>query len=293
MEHPTVPPINHVSPPATIRLVACDVDGTLANSEGEISPYTCQVLRALHDYGVHIALVTGLNPWVARRHMAAIGPWMLAISLNGTFIFADGAVIDQHLVAPDVARHAAKLMIEEGYTPLVFGTDYVTRYLPTSEESMREVTRLIAERPYQPYTRVTQFDELFAVAPAQLSVCESLARAERLYPLLVQSLGTQAYVVLQPGPRSWVEVNHPRAHKHEALLRLAQRLGITDREILYFGDSLNDLPVFECLPYTVAMANARPEVKARAWRHAPSNAEDGVARFLTRFFALDGAPSAT
>ena len=279
---------NHDPSPESIRLVACDVDGTLANPAGEISPYTRQVLCTLHSHGIEVALVTGLNPWVVRRYITAIGPWMLAISLNGTFALRDDTITDRLLLDIDVARQATEVIVREGYVPLVFGEDLITRYLPASEEGMQEVRRLMEERPYQPYQQVDQGTELFSVLPAQVSVCETLERAERLYPLLAHTLGTKAYVVLQPGPRSWVEVNHPRAHKHEALLHLAHHLGIDAQGVLYFGDNLNDLPVFERLPYTVAMANARPEVKARAWRHAPSNAEDGVARFLAHFFALEG-----
>jgi hydroxymethylpyrimidine pyrophosphatase-like HAD family hydrolase len=57
-------------------------------------------------------------------------------------------------------------------------------------------------------------------------------------------------------------------------------------EILYFGDSLNDLPVFELVPHTIAMANALPEVKARAWGLTASNNDDGVARSLSDLLGI-------
>ena len=72
-----------------------------------------------------------------------------------------------------------------------------------------------------------------------------------------------------------------------ALLALASRLGVAPDEIVYFGDSLNDLVVFRALWYCVAVDNARPEVKALAWRIAPSNNENGVARMLAELFGLD------
>ncbi len=67
---------------------------------------------------------------------------------------------------------------------------------------------------------------------------------------------------------------------------MARKLGISPDEVLYFGDSLNDLPVFRAFRHTVAVENARPEVKALAWRTTASNADDGVARFLATWFDL-------
>lgn len=269
-----------------IQLVATDIDGTLADPSSQITDRTQRVLHALHARGVEIALVTGLNPWVARRYVDAIAPWVRAVCLNGIFTLEEGEPVLGRVIDPEVAHRAAALIHELGYAPLVFGEDLVSRYVPAGPESTIEVAKLIAERPFQPYIEVSTIDKLFGVTPAQVSVCDDGDRATRLYPKLIEALGDQAYVVLQPGHRSWVEVSHPEARKDLGLLALASELGIASEEILYFGDSLNDLPVFQRLSYTVAMANARPEIKALAWRTTASNAEDGVARFLADHFGL-------
>ena len=149
---------------------------------------------------------------------------------------------------------------------------------------MHEVAKLITERDYQPFEAVDALDALFDEVPAQVSVCEPAERAARLQPDLAAAFGERAYVVYQPGPRAWLEVNHPDARKDIALLHFAQRRGISPERIVYFGDSLNDLPVFRALPHAVAMGNARPEVKELAWRIAPSNEENGVAKLLLDLF---------
>jgi hydroxymethylpyrimidine pyrophosphatase-like HAD family hydrolase len=104
----------------------------------------------------------------------------------------------------------------------------------------------------------------------------------------MKALGNRASVVLQPQPshQAWVEVYHPEVRKAVALLALAARLGIAPEEIIYFGDSLNDLEVMRAVGYPVAMGNALPEVKAVAWRVAPSNNEEGVARVLAELFGI-------
>jgi hypothetical protein len=149
---------------------------------------------------------------------------------------------------------------------------------------MHEVSKLFAERDYQPFEPVEALDALFDEAPAQVSICETGERAAQLEPALTATFDERAYVVYQPGPRAWLEVNHPDARKDVALLHFAQRHDISPERIVYFGDSLNDLPVFRALPHAVAMGNARPEVKELAWRIAPSNEENGVAKLLVDLF---------
>ncbi|MBN1249494.1 MAG: HAD family phosphatase [Anaerolineae bacterium] len=270
----------------TIRLVATDIDGTLADPTSQITGRTLCVLHALHAQDIEIALVTGLNPWVARRYADAIAPWARAVCLNGIFTLNHSRPVPGMYIDPQIARTTATLMRELGYTPLVFGDDLISRYLPGDPESVVEIGKLVVERPFQPYSGVGTLDELFSVPPAQVSICDRGDRAARLYPILDEALGDDAYIVLQPGQRGWVEVSHPEARKDLGLLALAGKLGIAPDEILYFGDSLNDLPVFERLPYSVAMANARPEIRGLAWRITASNAEDGVARFLADHFGL-------
>jgi len=117
-------------------------------------------------------------------------------------------------------------------------------------------------------------------------VCDNDARVAALQPSLAAAFSDRAYVVHAPGRRAWVEVNHPEARKDVALLALAARLGVALDEIVYFGDSLNDLVVFRALRHCVAVDNARAQVKEMAWRIALSNNDDGVARMLMELFWL-------
>jgi Cof subfamily protein (haloacid dehalogenase superfamily) len=270
-----------------IRLVATDIDGSLANDAREIPPYSRRVLQTLVARAIPVAVVTGLNPWPARRYVEQIDSRVIAIIQNGVFVMEQGQCSERRMVDPQVARESVALILECGYVPLVYGTDDVTRYLPMTE-GMEVATRLIASRPYQPYQVVEAPEALLAVPVVQVSVCDTEQRVRALYPLLMKALGNRASVVLQPQPshQAWVEVYHPEVRKAVALLALAARLGIAPEEIIYFGDSLNDLEVMRAVGYPVAMGNALPEVKAVAWRVAPSNNEEGVARVLAELFGI-------
>ena len=274
----------------TFTLIATDIDGTLANSHGGLSLYTVQVLRDLLARGLKVVLVTGLNPWPARRYVEQIGGGIRAISLNGIFLLEDELVHEGEFLAPELVRQAAEIGADAGYVPQVYGADLVVRYLPAPAGNAL-MQRLVAERPFQPYEAVSSLEKLLAVRPAQVAFHETEPRAEWLYERLLAEMGTRAYVVFQPGERSWVEVNHAEARKDVALFALADRLGVAQEELLYFGDNLNDLPVFEAAPYCVAMGNAQPEIRALAWKTTDTNDADGVARFLNKLFDLGGVKS--
>jgi len=269
-----------------LKLIATDIDGTLTNDQRDITPVTLHALQTLRRRGVPVVLVTGLNPWPVRRYVEQIGHGIRVISLNGIFLLEDDVIQPGRFIAQDVAREAVDVMLAHGFAPMVFGEDAVTRYLPVPGGTA-EIEKVIAERPYQPYRAVDSVEALFATRVAEAFVCETPERGAIIHPLLEAAVGDRAYIVYQPQVRTWVEVNHPEARKDTALLALAARLGVAPDEIVYFGDSFNDLPVFRAVPHCVAMGNARPEVKALAWRVAPPNTEDGVAHVLMDLFAID------
>ena len=275
------------------RLIASDIDGTLVAADRILSPGTLNTLRHLPELGVAFAFVTGLNPWVTERFVSALGPWSRGICLNGVFTLEGGRRVAGQVIDPEVAREAVSLSLDLGYVPLVYGEDHVSRYLAHQPDGanhgggMVKIRHLIVERPYQPYVGVESFEALFTVPPAQVAICETPERGAALFPVLDRALGERAYVVLQPGETTWVEIAHPEARKDRGLMAMAHRLGLSAEQVLYFGDNLNDLPVFEAFPYTVAVANARPEISKLAWRTTTSNVEDGVARFIAEWFDLD------
>lgn len=270
-----------------IRLVASDIDGTLTNEQRELTPYTVQILQALLKRDIPVVLVSGRNPWATQPYLQQIGEPARAICQNGIFLLENGEIHAGNFITTELARQAVALLLGHDCVPLVYGEDRITRYLPTPT-GMTEVAKLLSERTQQPYAQVNSTEELFEVHPAQISVCETPERGAELYPHLEQAFGDQAYIIYQPGKRTWVEVNHLQARKDNALLSLARRLDISADEILYFGDNLNDRVVFEKVPHSVAMSNARREIKDLAWREAASNTEDGVARFLAAHFGILG-----
>jgi len=76
---------------------------------------------------------------------------------------------------------------------------------------------------------------------------------------------------------------HPLGDKAHALKELEDIMEVETKDVTVFGDSLNDIGMFEYAGKSVAVKNALEEVKKRADLILPhTNDEDAVARYLER-----------
>jgi Cof subfamily protein (haloacid dehalogenase superfamily) len=85
---------------------------------------------------------------------------------------------------------------------------------------------------------------------------------------------------------NYLEFVHPQVSKGAALTRLAAELAIPIEETVAVGDSYNDIEMIEAAGLGVAVANARPELKALAGVVLERSSGDGAIEELAdRFFS--------
>ena len=80
----------------------------------------------------------------------------------------------------------------------------------------------------------------------------------------------------------WIAINSKETNKFKALEKLCSSLNINLNQVIYFGDSTNDLPIINKVGLGIAMGNAIQEVKEQAKDITLSNDEDGIASFLEK-----------
>ena len=68
------------------KVVVSDLDGTLLNSDQEVSELSKKVIRKLHDRGIKFYIATGRAYPDAKRIMESIGIKIPLISANGGVI---------------------------------------------------------------------------------------------------------------------------------------------------------------------------------------------------------------
>ena len=81
-----------------------------------------------------------------------------------------------------------------------------------------------------------------------------------------------------------MDVHHRMASKGSAVQNLKKDLGASN--VICFGDSDNDMSMFELADECYAPSNAKPAIKAAASAIIGHHDEDGIARFLRERFSL-------
>lgn len=85
---------------------------------------------------------------------------------------------------------------------------------------------------------------------------------------------------------SWLIVLSKEANKLSAINVLCQHLGESIENVIYYGDSLNDLCVFESNINSIAVSNSTDEIKKLAKKLIGSNIENSVTTDILNTFEI-------
>jgi hydroxymethylpyrimidine pyrophosphatase-like HAD family hydrolase len=288
------------------RLIAIDLDGTLLNSDGRVSPRNIAALRLAENSGAEIVISTGRRHCYAMRVLRdlPLRPDSAVVSSNGTVI----RTIDSQLL------HRSHLPLNTARWLCNHLTDYRNALMltfdkvgPTGEDTRGALVCeqlddlhisigrwMRANEPYIAQVANIQ-DALHADAPIQMMLAGPIARmAQAEARLLEHPLITPVGELESPGAAitlhrtiypekdlSIVDILPAGSSKATALAHLAHLRGIAAEDIVAIGDNWNDVPMLRLAGQAVLMSNAPADLKAVAhesgWHLGPTNDDDGVA----------------
>jgi hydroxymethylpyrimidine pyrophosphatase-like HAD family hydrolase len=100
----------------------------------------------------------------------------------------------------------------------------------------------------------------------------------------IENFGDQANII-NTDSNQFTQIMRLNVSKENAISILSDKLGISLKKIMVFGDDFNDLGLFKICGYPVAMGNAIRELKDLAMEVTDTNDHDGVSKALeARFF---------
>ena len=270
-----------------IRIIALDLDGTLLNSDKELTERNYRALEEAARRGIEIVPTTGrfynAMPQVIRdlpfvRYAITVNgaqavdthtgevlyraeiPWQRAVDLMAYF--------DTLPVAYDCFLDNDAFMTADLQNRIAEYTDH-PQYQKLVRELRRPVPELkafVAERQ-----RDVQKTQIFTMD------MELRARMLRELPEMFEDVVTSSALLHN------VEINDRRGNKGDALLALAAHLGCTAEQIMACGDGLNDLSMIEAAGLGVAMGNAEEALKACADYITDDCDHAGVAAAIEKF----------
>ncbi len=269
-----------------MRMVACDLDGTIVRPDGSVSARTVAALAACQHAGVRVVFVTGRPPrWMAPV-AEATGNRGVAVCANGAVVYdlAAQRVLGTRALTPNAVRevgHALRLAVPGG----AFAVETLTGFGREPGYRLRRD---------MPGMRVAPLEELLADDPVVVKVLYRLeaGNADDMLAAARRALAGLAEPVHSDTGGCLLEISALGVSKASTLAGIAAADGIGAPDVVAFGDMPNDVPMLQWAGVGYAVADGHPEALRAADRTAPPCAEDGVAQVLERLIASSAAASA-
>lgn len=286
-----------------IKLIVMDMDGTLLNAQGVISQGNRKALIAAQERGIHLGIASGRHPdglahFAKELQMERHGGYL--IGANGALLvhYPDMTKLFHHTIEPALIRelfafglaHNIEVMAVHDHT--IF--DAIPNELMPLKRAHIERHGLSPDIPpaaglfsfvqdhskNYPDIRFTHlYDDAFGSAN---KVC--FAQEPHIMDTIIEPLHAKfgdRMTIMRTSTR-WTELSLLGIDKGSALHEVQGLLGLSEDQVMAFGDGENDIPLFDACTYGIAMGNAMPKLKEKAWAVTASNNDDGIAQALVQ-----------
>ena len=242
------------------RIIACDLDETLLNSEHQVSQEDIETIKKLASEGVRFVLASGRGFNSMFELMKQLDLYEqegeYTISFNGAVITENKNNRLLHFDGLDYEKAAAlyRFGVEKGLCVHLYTLDdvYIYNYIPEERKYVEGRMPIIEyfrkdieEFRDTPITKVLYMDP----------------DMEKLKKLEPEMAGMLEGIQLSYSSNRYMEFNHEGVSKGLGLKQLARILNVDISETMAVGDHLNDLSMIREAGLGVAVNNAVAEVK--------------------------------
>ena len=252
-----------------IKLLALDIDDTIAQPDGTIRRSTIAAIQQAHEHGITIALVSARPPQGIHAVAQLIQAPVYRIAYLGAVIQLPDQTeilrlsIDLPL-ASDIARFADAHRI--ALTLSIADREYQTQNVARPSMTPRVVIASAAQA-LEP-----------GIAPVIIAVTED-SPSRLVYDYCMQQYPDRVHIVRHvnsAGSNLSALIVHPEAEKGKSLLKLCHALSIPAGDVMAVGDSESDLTMFRVSGFSAAVQNASSTVAKAATAVAPFPYGEGV-----------------
>lgn len=282
-----------------MKLIAIDLDGTLLNGKHQISEENSAAIKEAGAQGVEVVIATGRAYFDARFICEKAG-------LNPYIISYTGAAIHSKEGQPIYSMPMEKEDVKE----VVRWLDENRFYYEVSTESGiytpavgKEILQLEMDelKGTPDETKIVGLEKWMKAMYGQFGMVffdkqeEVINRDENFYKILGCSFNEKKHQIgmkqfsqmkqleMVSSIDSNFELINQQTSKGNALKVLADKLNIPFDEVMAIGDSPNDISMLASVTHSVAMGNAKEEIKAMCKFVTHTNLQNGVAHAIYHY----------
>lgn len=267
-----------------IKLICCDLDGTLLNAKKEITKENKEAIAKFRSLGGHFVLATGRPLNGVKRIIEELD---LTDSSDTTLTY-NGGVIMENVSKRVLAKTCIKgSLVKELY--------YESKRLGTYFHFFSEDNTLYTTEP-NPYTLVEEtINQIHAetidindVKDDQLYIKAMMVASKEVLDSIRDKVDPKfSFLEITRSSKIFLEFHSKEISKGKGLLFLKDYYHLSDDETMAIGDEENDLSMIKAAFMGVAMADARDTVKESAKFITLDNESSGVAYAINELILKD------
>ncbi|ARV73876.1 Cof-type HAD-IIB family hydrolase [Vibrio campbellii] len=258
------------------KIVASDLDGTLLAPNHQLSAYSKETLKALHEQGYTFVFATG-------RHHVDVASIRRTVGIPAYMITSNGARVhdqnDQEMYSQNVPEDLVQPVIDTIKTDpeiLIHMYQNDDWLLNKDDEQLRDFHEEFSYKLYdQDNAPIDGIAKIFFTHPAQDH--EHLVTFETK---LREQFGDRLNIAFST---PWcLEVMSAGVSKGDALKAVAESIGLTLENTIAFGDGMNDVEMLSMAGKGLVMGTSHEKVMKALPNNEVigSNADDAVAHYL-------------
>lgn len=291
-----------------IKWIVMDMDGTLLNSENNISEETKRVLMLCQSMGIKLILASGRS----HRRLDRYAKELKMHEYNGFLIEVNGmakksVTSGERVIYKRLNREQMKTLFlsfkDKGFEIQGYLDDGIYDYIPANvfelKKRERKLRQLAEDYPWTggPWSLLADTRDgypnihyicdwaMFPQELNKLSLLQEAKEVEKFYPRIMEQFSND-YEIVRTCP-GLIEINPKGISKGSALQRMMEEAHVGVDEVLVFGDGENDTDMFSKVKYSIAMGNAAEYVKKKAYAITKSNNEDGIAYMVKQYIDIE------
>lgn len=266
------------------KIVACDIDGTLAMKGGNLMPLTRRALQKLHEEGVLFGLASG-RPI---DHVVLDMPkfWDLgfdcdfAIGMNGGELYdaPSGKLEKYYLLPAEEIKKILTFLKPFDINAIVYVNAYKEIRCLRLDDFMKESIK-------RNHSEVTTGDiDYLAEFPTGKIEVQFKAHELEGITKAIEDNKSDAWTYVQTFHRDeqyTFEFQDPHINKGVALEEYAKKMNVDLEDVMAFGDQKNDIGLLKTAGYGVCLLNGADESKAVSQAVTEYDVDhDGVGHWL-------------
>ncbi|MCH4286101.1 MULTISPECIES: HAD family hydrolase [Bacillota] len=261
-----------------IRIVFSDLDGTIVGDDNKISCATISIIKDLKEKGIPFIPCTGRS-YTDMRSAFPDDLHVPAILLNGAlFCDENGETLKKKAFSREQMIRICEEIKSYGLPITLFAKNCI--YLYGNVAMINACVQSFFPDNGPMYTGTTYHIDDISMIHEDIMKIESVSLYQDVRLSCMETLRKHEDLLVSSALSFNLEVTPKEIHKASMIKEVLDDYQIEESKACMFGDSDNDIQIFQNFTNVIAVENASKHIKDLAKEIIPSCEEDGVAKYL-------------